>query len=471
MYRLWIIIALIYIGIISGCTKYHPMPITLKAVNKKLKSPDMEEVRLLAQGLKHPLIKPIRFNIRDGLSPAEAAILAVISNPTLRSVRDNRGIASAQLLQAGILPNFKFSYDFGKLVGGNTYDKVNSLGFGLSWDIISLISRSARRDAAKLHSTAVDIEIEWKEWQVAESARLHTYHIIIAKQRLLTINNATKYLQLLLEKVKQGIGIGVKTQMDLATVKFTLHKVKLQKLDVQSKIKQESLMLNRIFGFHPRNIISFEKDITWRFKPLNEKFLLKDIEKKRLDLLALRIGYKSQEARVRAAIRSQFPKINIGLIGERDTEGSQTLGIGVSIGIPFFNRNQGIIARERASRQQLFDEYVNRLFETRADIYQILEAIKITRSKLIAINKSLFAKKIFIENLRNAVNAGQSNIFSYYKEMFGFYKEQLYKIDLEQNMVDLYIAVEIVSGCYNLIYTEKSFPKKLEQKGVIGVLK
>ena len=63
-----------------------------------------------AKEIKHPLLKPIDFDIRNGLSPDEAAVLAVIANPKLRASRDERQLAAAQLLQAGILPNPQFSY-------------------------------------------------------------------------------------------------------------------------------------------------------------------------------------------------------------------------------------------------------------------------------------------------------------------------------------------------------------------------
>ena len=45
------------------------------------------------------------FNPDDGLDMTEVAILAVINNPDLKVARDERGLARAQLMAAGILPN------------------------------------------------------------------------------------------------------------------------------------------------------------------------------------------------------------------------------------------------------------------------------------------------------------------------------------------------------------------------------
>ena len=49
-----------------------------------------------------------------------------------------------------------------------------------------------------------------------------------------------------------------------------------------------------------------------RLDPPSTEALLADIQDRRLDLLALRRGYESEDAKLRAAILEQFPKINLG---------------------------------------------------------------------------------------------------------------------------------------------------------------
>jgi hypothetical protein len=61
----------------------------------------------------------VKINLRDGISPDEAATLAVVPNPTLRADRYRKGLASAQPVQVGVLPNPQFSYSLDKPVAGN----------------------------------------------------------------------------------------------------------------------------------------------------------------------------------------------------------------------------------------------------------------------------------------------------------------------------------------------------------------
>src|SRR5215471_20254880 len=73
--------------LMQGCTAYKPLRLDEAAITKNLTPPDMEVVRIKAKELSHPILKPIEFDMSDGISADEAAILAVIANPKLRAVR------------------------------------------------------------------------------------------------------------------------------------------------------------------------------------------------------------------------------------------------------------------------------------------------------------------------------------------------------------------------------------------------
>src|SRR5262249_20116299 len=149
-----------------------------------LTSPDMEVVRIKAKELRHRILEPIVFDMSDGISADQAAILAVIASPKLRAVRDQRHLADAQLLQAGILPNPQLAYGLDFPTGGATQGTVNAFNFSFSWDITSLISRSAKINAAKADAASVDLDVAWEEWQTAEAAKLNVYHMDFFDQTL-----------------------------------------------------------------------------------------------------------------------------------------------------------------------------------------------------------------------------------------------------------------------------------------------
>ena len=116
--------------IFTGCATYHPMPLDKAAVDKALAPPALESIPIKAELIHHPLLRPVNFDLRDGLSPDEAAILAVIANPKLRALRDQKGLAQAQLIQAGILPNPTISYSLDIPMAGATTARSRLMAWG-----------------------------------------------------------------------------------------------------------------------------------------------------------------------------------------------------------------------------------------------------------------------------------------------------------------------------------------------------
>jgi hypothetical protein len=118
--------ALLVLVSASGCATYHPMPITSEAVDAKLQPPDMAELRILASMINHPILPPVEIKPNEGLTPNGAAVLAVLLNPSLRAIRDQRAVSSAQVLDAGLLPDPQLTFSLEVPTGGNTADKVTA---------------------------------------------------------------------------------------------------------------------------------------------------------------------------------------------------------------------------------------------------------------------------------------------------------------------------------------------------------
>jgi outer membrane protein TolC len=439
-----------FLTLLYGCATYHPEPIDGPVVGDALKPPEMEVIRIKAGAIRHPILRPVDFDLRNGLSPDEAAVMAVIANPALRAVRDLRGVAGAQLIQAGILPNPRVSYNLDIPTGGDKEGAVNGYGFGIGWDIRSLITRSARMDAARAHAASVDLDIAWQEWQVAESAKLHLFRLFyLDRQRLLT-KKAEQRFREVLKAVKESVASGERTVTDLAVAEVALQQAHASVLTTEKAKERERLALNRTLGIPPDRIIPVQRDISlpsWRSLP-SEAEIMKGLEGRRLDLLALKMGYGSREASVRAAILSQFPGISIGLNNARDTGRIITTGFEVSIDLPFFDRNQGRIAVERATRRRVFDEYITRLFEARSEVAVILSDMKSLKKELSATAESLPVLKNLTQTYRRALQQGSTDFMSYYRVQNELTAKQIKIVKLRQVLSDMGIALEVAAGEY-----------------------
>ena len=432
--------------LLAGCASYRTEPLS-----NETSLLDTNAVQVAANSFLHSLLPSVEFNLSDGLSADEVAIWAVLGNPRLQVVRDRRGVAQSQVLQAGLLPNPSLSAGFEVPTGGNSGGKVTGYGLGLDWKVSALISRNARQDAATAHSDAVDLEVAWQEWQVAEAARLHFARLGFAEKQLSLSQKQGVAAAQFYCATKRGLELGIYTKPELSVAEIAMQTAREAELDALSAIKQERLALNRVLGVPPQTEILLNSE-DWTFTKMPSIEGLMDCAMtNRLDLRALQLGYKSQESRVRAAVRSSFPKITLGLTGGHDTDGVKTLGAGIGIELPFFDRNQGEIAAERATRKQLADEYHARLFETRMDLARLLALLSTSEKKLGEVNRKIPLLKRQLAVLRQAQEAGQVNMQTVYFAEIRLFNQMFQQLELEQKQVDLGLALELASGRYNLM--------------------
>ncbi len=435
--------------IIQGCTVYRPKPLDEHAVSQILAAPDLESIRIKAEEIRHPILKPRHIDFSKGISAQDAAVIAVIANPAIRAERDSKGIAVAQLLQAGILPNPTFSYRLDVPTGGNTEGTVTAYGLGLEWNIIkSLLTRGAEIDAGRAHAVSVDLEVVWNEWQVAQSAKQHVYGLLYMEKQLVVARRDELRLKENLEAIGKAVAMGDMTIIELDAADAAFRKIYSTVLDIEKKLKQERLSFNQTIGFPPDSVILLSKDMEL---PSSKKLssledIMNGLENRRLDLLALRMGYQSHEASLRAAVRAQFPEINIGLSHARDTTDVITTGFSVSISLPFFDRNQGRIAIEEATRQKLYDEYLERVYLARADVASILADINSVEKQKDSAEKAVESLEKLVDVSYNGFLEGNVDVLSYYNELDRLFSGRLDVLKLENDLADLHIALEIAAG-------------------------
>ena len=434
----------------SGCTVYHEKPLPPSAPAVGSASSDMAALKVEAAHIRHPILKPVRMDENKGLSPDEAAILAVLLNPGLKAERDKKGVSAAELYLAGILPNPQFSGTLDFPVAGSTQGAVTAYGLGLDYDIRSLITRGAETQAARFESASVSLDVAWQEWQVAEAAKLHAYRLYLLEKQLGVAKDEEKGLQENRDAIKQAVELGDLSIMDLSAAQASLEKVHLSVLGIEQNLEQERLSLLAAIGFEPDRPIHLRDTIELpraaEIPPLKD--LIGGIADRRLDLMALSIGYKSQEARVRAAILGQFPQITVGGSQAQDTGNVVTQGVSLAIGLPFFDRNQGQIAVERATRQQLFDEYTARFYEARSNITTIRADMESISRQVQATEAYLPTQTKLVATYYDAMLQGNADALTYYNARDDLISTHLSILDLQLQLIDRFMALEIASGEY-----------------------
>jgi outer membrane protein TolC len=125
-----------------------------------------------------------------------------------------------------------------------------------------------------------------------------------------------------------------------------------------------------------------------------------------------------------------------------------TTGFAVSVDLPFFDRNQGRIAVERADRRRLFDEYVARVFQVRSSVAALLGDMASIKKQLDAADESVNLSSQLVKSYKQALGEGNADIVTYNNLRNDLETRRLGVLKLKRDLTELGIALEIAAGEY-----------------------
>jgi len=333
---------------LAGCATYEPVPL-----------PERVD---LADQLPGQAVQP--------LDMTGVATVAVLNNPDLKAARRKSGVAEAQAFAAGILPDPQLTANLDPATGGGSV--VTGYGLGLSYDIQTLIVRPAKVAAANAARDEARLTLLWQEWQtVAQARTLYVQRTNASEKRELFANLEGRY-------ATQADRSGRALQAGDAT--FDTAGIDLAALlDARSQLRtaertgsQADYALRTLLGIGPQVELPLQPLMS---PPIPDRAALDaalaKVAQTRPDLRALQLGYQSQEQTLRGSVLSQFPSLSLSVGRADDTTNVHTISLGATLNLPIFDRNQGDIAVQTATRAQLLSEYQARLDQTTGDAWKL----------------------------------------------------------------------------------------------------
>jgi outer membrane protein TolC len=126
----------------------------------------------------------------------------------------------------------------------------------------------------------------------------------------------------------------------------------------------------------------------------------------------------------------------------------QSTGFNVAVDVPIFDRNQGVIATERATRQRLLDEYNQRVFEARSDIAVAMADLRSLDRQVAAAKEALPVFERLVSSAETARQQNNVDVLSYYNARNSLLQKRIQLIKLEEQLLEALTALEIASGRY-----------------------
>ncbi|MEW6611585.1 MAG: TolC family protein [Pseudomonadota bacterium] len=437
----WCLLAL------AGCAAYHPAPLDEARLNQALATPAPGRLARQAAHLQQLRIPPITLDFSRPFTGEELAVIAVLVNPELQALRTRERVAQAQVFAAGLLPDPQLAASLDRPSSGQAPDLMSAYNLGMSWDIAGLLTRKANQRIARDKALQVHYDVAWAEWLTANQARLQAARLHYLAVQEAVAREAAATADRLYQITRQNVQRGDATLVDLGLRQVALLDAQDRALTLARAREKARQELNRTLGLPPEMPLPLAD----RFplppqRPLDPARLFTRAEGARLDLSALRAGYASQEGTLYRAILGQYPRFNLGLGRARDTGGVRTLGFAVTLDLPLFNRNRGAIAEARATRAQLYAEYVARLHQTRSDIAALVaDLAEIQRERKI-LAEQLPSLGLAEETLRRAVAEGNATLLSYEAVRASYLDKRLKLLSLEQAAAEQDVALQLAIG-------------------------
>ncbi len=294
----------------------------------------------------------ITLNLKS-ITLSKAIELGVSNNPTLKAARAKLGISDAQILQAGLLYN-------PNIISDNGFAE-DTFRVGIEQTIELGNKRSRRIKLAKMQKDVVQQEIITTILDVRSKVRssyIQTYNaqqkLIASREILETITNLEKIAK---ERKKRG---NVEN-LDILQAEITM-------INAKNNIQSAKLELNEAFnslsaniGKHlNRTIVLAPPDLMKEFNistPMveNDKtinILIEYAYANRPEIKVLEKNIEVQNQKLKLAHSNIVPDLKMSVGADfvtGDTKRNSTFIMG-SLGVPIFNRQQGVIKEVKAQK-------------------------------------------------------------------------------------------------------------------------
>lgn len=294
----------------------------------------------------------ITLNLKS-ITLSKAIELGVLNNPTLKAARAKLGISDAQILQAGLLSN-------PNIISDNGFAE-DTFRVGIEQTIELGNKRSRRIKLAKMQKDVVQQEIITTILDVRSKVRssyIQTYNaqqkLIASREILETITNLEKIAK---EREKKG---NVEN-LDILQAEITV-------INAKNNIQSAKLELNEAFnslsaniGKHlNRTIVLAPPDLMKEFNissPMveNDKtinILIEYAYANRPEIKVIEKNIEVQNQKLKLAHSNIVPDLKMSVGADfvtGDTKRNSTFIMG-SLGMPIFNRQQGVIKEVKAQK-------------------------------------------------------------------------------------------------------------------------
>lgn len=429
--------------LLSGCVSYSPQPVDPFHEIEQLeqRGAGSHELEVLPPGNPEWLPLQRSVDLTDGLDVPEANALALFYAPEIRAARRAERVSGAQLLRAGLLANPELF--LGPRISTRSDDVV--FPAGISWELPLWGKRGAEKDLADRQLSAAQIRVLATELRVLTEVRSAFIRIAVLNQTLEALEAQLGGSERVVQWVTRLQEAG---EVDAVTAYLAI----LEQDDVRAALTTKRLELasstRELFetiGILPTAGLSLGLDPHPASLPD-----LPSLSRERLllhpEIRTALSEYEAAEASLKLEVAKQYPTIRVGPEFE-DDRGDATVGIGVGIELPLFDRNRGGIAaaeeRREAARERLASSLL-RLSHAEAQARAEWNANErmLSDYRAGALENAERAR----ESLELRLQTGQSNVLEVLAALRALTRARVRELELERESAIARLRAAVAGG-------------------------
>lgn len=331
----------------AGCVGYAPEPVDLSAHAAEFAArlPTSGTVRDYVESLRQrtPAAGPLQ--AADGLSLAEARLLALLFEPSVRMARAHAGVTQAARDESGRWQDPELGADFARILESVQHPWVTSASIGIT---VPLTGRHGleRELAASQHLESLT---------AARLAEAHALDALDAAwvQRT-TAQQRVELLRTLVDQVRSLEAAAARLSdagqwTKLAARSFTLERIQ-REFELQraqdDALAAELRVLARM-GIPPTARLTLlpQLQVESRHPGTSANQVLAEGPR----LAAARAAHATAERALELAVDQQWPQLTL-LPGQQEEDGQPRAALGFTLPLPLWNRNAKAIAEAQAAR-------------------------------------------------------------------------------------------------------------------------
>lgn len=365
------------------------------------------------------------FDPVQGTSSEDLVRRALASNSELAAARIEIEKARARVRQAGLRPNP--TLDVEQTTGrftGSAGEQETSIGVALPLELGG--KRGRRIDLARAELEAVEAEVADRERRLVAEVRLNYAEALAALRELDTMENLNRLDLQTTRFVQARVNEGESPPLELNLLMVEVDRLRSRRVLAEGRLTVALLRLQTLAGIPPGEPIRLREDLTAPSLPTPPASVDAAIEialRSRPDLRLARLNEEVADAGLKLArslsapevtaftrltfSRSTFDDTPIGVLRDRD----KLLTVGVSVGLPVFNRNQGGKAEAAAaiSQARTRREFLETL--VRAEVRSAYLRYEAARSAVATFEQGVIARSnANINVIRAAYEIGEFRI-------------------------------------------------------------